>query len=89
MSDRVEKDELDSPALLALEKGGLKIVEGDWRSHIDYEVAADLRKYRSYNGGSVRDLLRALRNKVHNRMKINMKKILIFSFLYRNIIIEN
>lgn len=40
------------------------IVKSDWRIHIHEEVATDLRKYRSYRGESVRDLLRALRNKV-------------------------
>ena len=41
-----------------------RVVRDDWRLHIDVEVATDLRKYRSYRGESVRDLLRALRNKV-------------------------
>lgn len=60
----MEKDGPESPALQALEKGNRRVVQGDWRLHIDVEVAADLRKYRSYRGESVRDLLRALRNKV-------------------------
>lgn len=35
--------------------------------HLFYkQVAEDLRKHRSYNGKSVRDLLRALRNKRHH-----------------------
>jgi serine/threonine-protein kinase/endoribonuclease IRE1 len=38
-------------------------IKGDWRDHICSEVAMDLRKYRTYKGQSVRDLLRALRNK--------------------------
>ncbi|KAI4494959.1 hypothetical protein M0804_001160 [Polistes exclamans] len=66
VSDRVEKEQLDSPALLALESGNQRVVKGDWRMHIDNEVAADLRKYRSYHGDNVRDLLRALRNKKHH-----------------------
>jgi hypothetical protein len=40
------------------------VVRDDWRKVIDIEVAQDLRKYRNYHGRSVRDLLRALRNKV-------------------------
>lgn len=64
VSDRVEKDNPDSFALRALESRASKVVQEDWRSHIDVEVATDLRKYRSYRGESVRDLLRALRNKV-------------------------
>lgn len=64
MSDRVEKDQIDSPALIALESNSMRVLQGDWRLIIDIEVATDLRKYRSYRGESVRDLLRALRNKV-------------------------
>lgn len=60
----MEKDTADSPALMALEVNNQVVVQGDWRLHIDVEVATDLRKYRSYRGESVRDLLRALRNKV-------------------------
>lgn len=64
VSDRVEKEGPESPELVALEKDNLRIVQKDWRLHIDAEVASDLRKYRSYRGDNVRDLLRALRNKV-------------------------
>lgn len=64
ISDRVEKDQSDSPALTALETCGERVTGNDWRLYIDVEVATDLRKYRSYRGESVRDLLRALRNKV-------------------------
>ncbi|XP_058791502.1 serine/threonine-protein kinase/endoribonuclease IRE1 isoform X2 [Phymastichus coffea] len=66
VSDRVEKDGPGSPALRALETGNRMVVQGDWRLHIDIQVATDLRKYRSYRGESVRDLLRALRNKKHH-----------------------
>lgn len=48
-----------------LETGAHEVcVAGDWRAAVDDKVVADLRKYRSYRGDSVRDLLRALRNKV-------------------------
>ena len=50
--------------LQCLEETNYTIVRSDWRAHIHEEVATDLRKYRSYRGESVRDLLRALRNKV-------------------------
>ncbi|KAI4494432.1 hypothetical protein M0802_008924 [Mischocyttarus mexicanus] len=66
VSDRVEKEGVSSPALLALESGNEQVIKGDWRTHIDNEVATDLRKYRSYQGDNVRDLLRALRNKKHH-----------------------
>lgn len=65
VSDRIEKAETDDFVLQALEYDGKKIVKFDWRMHIHEEVATDLRKYRTYHGESVRDLLRALRNKVY------------------------
>lgn len=50
----------------------LPVVRGDWRLHVHEDIARDLRKYRSYRGESVRDLLRALRNKV--RIKLYLIK---------------
>ncbi|XP_072763557.1 serine/threonine-protein kinase/endoribonuclease IRE1 [Anoplolepis gracilipes] len=73
ISDRVEKDQFDSPALVALETCSECVVRDDWRMHIDLEVATDLRKYRSYRGNSVRDLLRALRNKKHHYRELSPK----------------
>lgn len=66
VSDRVEKEPNDSPILTLLERGGAAVVKGDWREHIGPELQADLRKFRSYRGRSVRDLLRAMRNKKHH-----------------------
>jgi serine/threonine protein kinase len=64
VSDRVEKeDETRCTLLRKLESDGTRIVRDDWRDHICPEVAMDLRRYRTYKGQSVRDLLRALRNK--------------------------
>lgn len=64
VSDRVEKSDSIDYVLRKLEHDGEKIVKCDWKNHIHEEVASDLKKYRSYHGSSVRDLLRALRNKV-------------------------
>ncbi|KAF4532401.1 hypothetical protein B566_EDAN003853 [Ephemera danica] len=66
VSDRVESEEQTNEVLLTLEKDGWAVVRRDWRKHVGEEVAADLRKYRNYRGHSVRDLLRALRNKKHH-----------------------
>jgi serine/threonine-protein kinase/endoribonuclease IRE1 len=63
----VEKDDQESVVLQALEERAHCVVRDDWRNVIDSEVAQDLRKYRNYRGTSVRDLLRALRNKVSVR----------------------
>ena len=68
----MEKDDQESPLLQALEEGAYNVVRGDWRNVIDSEVAQDLRKYRNYRGTSVRDLLRALRNKVSLRCYLMM-----------------
>ena len=42
------------------------IKKGNWLENLDEHVHEDLRKHRSYKGHSVRDLLRALRNKKHH-----------------------
>lgn len=64
VSDRVEKADENDTVLCALESNGKIVVRYDWRVYIHHEVAKDLRKYRTYRGESVRDLLRAFRNKV-------------------------
>uniref|UniRef100_A0A674NPM7 Serine/threonine-protein kinase/endoribonuclease IRE1 n=1 Tax=Takifugu rubripes TaxID=31033 RepID=A0A674NPM7_TAKRU len=66
VSDRIEKEPLDGPIVRQLERGGRAVVKGDWREHITVPLQTDLRKFRSYKGGSVRDLLRAMRNKKHH-----------------------
>lgn len=70
VSDRVEKEAEDSVVLRRLEES-CGVLRGDWRSVIDSEVAEDLRKYRNYRGDSVRDLLRALRNKKHHYRELS------------------
>ncbi|XP_028311409.1 serine/threonine-protein kinase/endoribonuclease IRE1 isoform X3 [Gouania willdenowi] len=66
VSDRIEKEPLDGAIVRQLERGGRAVVKGDWRAHITVPLQTDLRKFRSYKGGSVRDLLRAMRNKKHH-----------------------
>ncbi|XP_018094098.1 serine/threonine-protein kinase/endoribonuclease IRE1 isoform X1 [Xenopus laevis] len=66
VSDRIEKEALDGPLVKQLERGGQSVVQMDWRQHITVPLQTDLRKFRSYKGNSVRDLLRALRNKKHH-----------------------
>uniref|UniRef100_A0A1B6C1J1 non-specific serine/threonine protein kinase n=1 Tax=Clastoptera arizonana TaxID=38151 RepID=A0A1B6C1J1_9HEMI len=68
VSDRVEKVDVSSPILSCLERGAEIVCgqNGDWRLNVDEEIVADLRKYRTYRGDSVRDLLRAFRNKKHH-----------------------
>ena len=52
------------PALITLEVGAADIVGKDWYSRLDKSVTLSLRTHRKYKGNSVRDLLRAMRNKV-------------------------
>lgn len=65
-SDRFEIEERDppSPLLQTLESDASTVIGVDWYKRIDRVVANDLGKFRKYDGKRVRDLLRALRNKV-------------------------
>lgn len=66
VSDRIEKEDENSPLVQNLEKNGLFVVKFDWRKAITEELQNDLRRFRTYKGRSVRDLLRAMRNKKHH-----------------------
>jgi len=66
VSDRFEimcRDPKD-PRLLTLETEAMEVVGNDWHSRLDKVFVENLGKYRKYDGKSVQDLLRALRNKV-------------------------
>ena len=65
-SDRFEimcRDPRD-PNLVELERGAVGVVGNDWNSRLDKFFIENLGKFRKYDGKSVQDLLRALRNKV-------------------------
>jgi serine/threonine-protein kinase/endoribonuclease IRE1 len=65
-SDRFEimcRDPKDSD-LVALETNAASIVGNDWHARLDKVLIENLGKFRKYDGKSVQDLLRALRNKV-------------------------
>lgn len=64
VSDRIEKLDIYTDPLRTLERNARLVVLDDWNLHLDEGITDDLRKYRGYHGISVRDLLRALRNKV-------------------------
>lgn len=86
MSDRVEKEGGDSLVVMNLERGNLDVVRGDWRQHMHAVIAEDLRRFRDYKGWSVRDLLRALRNKVGSSCFVKtVYFVLIFCFLSYNL----
>jgi len=52
--------------LVRLESEAFKVVGHDWRSRLDKAFLENLGKFRKYDGSSVQDLLRALRNKKHH-----------------------
>jgi serine/threonine-protein kinase/endoribonuclease IRE1 len=58
--------ELDppEPPVVQLEASAPDVVGKDWFSRADKVFTSNLGKYRKYKGNSVRDLLRAMRNKV-------------------------
>ncbi|KAL2916326.1 bifunctional endoribonuclease/protein kinase ire1 [Polyrhizophydium stewartii] len=68
VSDRFEAESKEPPSALVklLERGAAKVTGGDWCRRIDRSILDDLGKYRKYDGASVQDLLRALRNKKHH-----------------------
>ncbi|XP_040296575.1 serine/threonine-protein kinase/endoribonuclease IRE2 [Bufo bufo] len=66
VSDRIEKEPQESPLIVSLETNARSVVRVNWRIHISVPLQTDLRKFRSYRGNSVRDLLRAMRNKKHH-----------------------
>ncbi|KHJ41693.1 PQQ enzyme repeat protein [Trichuris suis] len=66
ISDRVEKVDSNDEIVQRLEKNGCRVVGGNWQNRICEALQGDLRRFRSYRGRSICDLLRALRNKRHH-----------------------
>ncbi|CAL4069846.1 unnamed protein product, partial [Meganyctiphanes norvegica] len=71
VSDRTEKESPESIVVMSLEHGGEDVVRSNWQQHMDPVIQADLRRFRDYKGHSVRDLLRAFRNKVNHYRELN------------------
>lgn len=80
VSDRIEKLDIYTDPLRALEKNARFIVRDDWSLHLDEGITEDLRKYRGYHTMSVRDLMRALRNKVSFWMSLVYPRLSIVPF---------
>jgi serine/threonine-protein kinase/endoribonuclease IRE1 len=64
IEDRGVDSDQQSPLLIKLEQNAKEILTKDWYKVIDRTLVDNLGRYRKYDGNSVRDLLRALRNKV-------------------------
>ena len=77
VSDRLELEEKDSAILAYVENDYDSIIQGNWYNVLEPEIAQDLRSRRSYDGRSIRELLRALRNKKQHYQELNkeIKKI--------------
>ncbi|CAO1614174.1 unnamed protein product [Sympodiomycopsis kandeliae] len=57
----------ESEIIRRLEERSKEVTEGgDWTKKVDKAFMDDLGKWRKYHGNSIRDLLRALRNKKHH-----------------------
>eukprot|EP00116_Pleurobrachia_bachei_P001409 sb/3461671/ len=65
VSDRVEKEETSDLVLRWEHNSPGPVLRGGWMIHCP-ELQNDLYKYRKYKSASVRDLLRAMRNKRHH-----------------------
>lgn len=64
--DRFENVYHDDILLKNLEKNSHIVIKNNWKTHICPYLQADLKKFRTYNGVFVNDLLRAIRNKKHH-----------------------
>ncbi|OCH94596.1 hypothetical protein OBBRIDRAFT_747261 [Obba rivulosa] len=79
-SDRFEimcRDPRDANLVL-LETDAFSVVGNDWHARLDKLFIENLGKFRKYDGKSVQDLLRALRNKKHHYQDLpdNVKRLL-------------
>ncbi|KAI8918891.1 kinase-like domain-containing protein [Entophlyctis helioformis] len=72
LSDRLESVQRDtvnvSPLVKLIERGGSKVTGGDWQAKMDASVVEAAAKHRAFDGTSVVDLLRALRNQASGCM---------------------
>ena len=53
--------------MLALEARAPSVIGAGWGAVVDAEMLDNGGKYRKYNFGSIRDLLRVIRNKVRTQ----------------------
>lgn len=72
LSDRLDKEirEPLAPMLKNLAKLASKTIGDDWISKINSSVLETMSKYRKYDGSSVLDLLRVIRNKKHHYIEL-------------------
>ncbi|KAI6196797.1 Non-specific serine/threonine protein kinase [Aphelenchoides besseyi] len=67
VSDRIERLQEDDPLIQSLEAGSCRVLgTNDWHRQLSKLLRDDLVKFRKYQGHSIRDLMRAMRNKKHH-----------------------
>lgn len=80
ISDRIELEdrENESELLKALENVGAAAFGGKWGEKLDAALINDMGRYRKYNFGCMRDLLRVIRNKQNHYRELpkELKEIL-------------
>ena len=82
ISDRIEKLDTSDDPLWSLERNARMVVRGDWKEVLEDVIVNDLGKQRTYHGTSVRDLMRAIRNKVGWKFLEQVLKILAQSLIF-------
>eukprot|EP01133_Synstelium_polycarpum_P012633 gene12633-14838_t len=65
-SDYLEFEKPSSPMVLELDSFLPAVVDGEWWSKLDATLIDNIGRYRKYNGKSLRDLLRVIRNKFNH-----------------------
>jgi serine/threonine-protein kinase/endoribonuclease IRE1 len=80
VSDHVELDkESESPLVIDLEA-----LQYSWGEKLDESFRQNIEKYRKYNFGSVRDLLRVIRNKSNHFRELPLEiQVWHMSIIYR------
>lgn len=73
ISDRIELEdrENESELLKALENIGAAAFGGKWVEKLDAALINDMGRYRKYNFGCMRDLLRVIRNKQNHYRELS------------------
>lgn len=71
--------------LVKLETGAFSVVGNDWNARLDKFFIENLGKYRKYDGKSIQDLMRALRNKVSVVLELLESRDSLLIFACRNI----
>ncbi|KAJ6239817.1 ire1-related [Anaeramoeba flamelloides] len=72
-SDVLEFEHNSSPLIKAFEKNGHRIFGENWMDYFDELFLSQLKSYRNYNGNSLRDLLRIIRNKKNHYKEMSKK----------------